>query len=97
MEWYIIGALILLMIILLVFKMPNQAISIFKGHLMTFLKSQEAFLVQGIYNILPKEIRALVPSIYIAEIISFSILYIGQLLKEDERVEVKVKLEDEKL
>lgn len=95
MEYYIIGALILLVVTILIFKMPNKAVKVFTGHLMTFLHSQEAAIVQGIYNILPKEIRALVPSIYIAEIISFSILYIGQLLKEDERVEVKVKLEDE--
>lgn len=97
MEWYIIGALILLTITLLIFKAPNKALKVFRRSVMTFLHSQEAFIIQGIYNILPKEIRALVPSIYIAEIISFSILYIGQLLKEDERVEAKVKNEDDNL
>jgi hypothetical protein len=86
MEWYIIGALVLLVVILLFVKMPNKAIKLLTGQIMTFLKINEGFLVQGVYSTLPKEIKSVVKSEHIAQVISYAIFYIGVLLKEDKSI-----------
>ncbi|MGG0667623.1 hypothetical protein ABE073_03750 [Lederbergia citrisecunda] len=84
MEWYIIGSLIVLLLIVLFVKNKNKAIMLLTGHIMTTLKSQEAFIVQGVYNIIPKDIKQVVSSQHIAMIISYAIMMIGRLLKNED-------------
>lgn len=83
MEWYIIGALIALLFIVLFIKNKNKAIALLSGHVMTVLKSQEAFIVQGVYSVIPKDVKAVVQSQHVAMIVSYAITMIGRLLKEE--------------
>lgn len=85
MEWYIIGSLITLLLIVLFIKNKNKAIILLTGHIMTTLKSQEAFIVQGVYNFIPKDVKQIVQSQHVAVIVSYAIMMIGKLLKEDDR------------
>lgn len=84
MEWYIIGSLIVLLLIVLFVKNKSKAIGLLTGHIMTTLKNQEAFIVQGVYNSIPKDIKQVVQSQHIAMIVAYAIMMIGKLLKEDD-------------
>ena len=83
MEWYIITGLIIIILAILVFKNTNVAVSLLVENIMKILSDSEPFIVQGVYNILPKELKASVKSEHVAMVISYAIVMIGKLLKED--------------
>jgi len=83
MEWYIIIGLSILLLLVLIAKKPNLALKMFVENIMAVLKKNEAFLVQGVYNALPKELKASIGSQHVSILVAYVIMIIGKLLKEN--------------
>lgn len=77
---YIIVLLILAIIVVLYIKQPNKVYDAVIGSLLESLKSKEGEIVNGLYNKLPASIKAKVDSKTVAEIVSFTIGIIVDVL-----------------
>lgn len=82
MEWYIVIALLVLLAVVLFIKNPSKGKATLTTSVTTYLRLNEATIVQGVYNALPPQIKVGVPSIVIAEIIDFVLDMIEDLLNK---------------
>lgn len=81
---YIVALLIIAIIVILYIKQPSKVYDIVIGSLVDTLKSKEGEIVYGLYNKLPQGIKDKVDSKTIAEIVSFTIGVVADLLGKKE-------------
>lgn len=84
---YIVVVLLLALIAVLLFKKPNKIQSVITNTAIEALRKNEAEIVQGLYNKLPKSIKEKVDSKTIAEIVSFTIGIVADLFDKKELAE----------
>ena len=83
---YIVALLVIAIIVLLYIKQPNKVYDVVVGSLVESLKNKESDIVYGLYNKLPQSIKAKVDSKTIAEIVSFTIGIVADVLgKKDSK------------
>ncbi|MGG4105127.1 hypothetical protein AAXB25_14520 [Paenibacillus lautus] len=83
---YIVALLIIAIIVILYIKQPNKVYDVVIGSLVDTLKSKEGEIVYGLYNKLPQSIKDKVDTKTIAEIVSFTIGVVADLLGKKETI-----------
>ncbi|WP_090739445.1 hypothetical protein [Paenibacillus sp. Mc5Re-14] len=81
---YIVALLIIAIIVILYIKQPNKVYDVVIGSLVGTLQSKEGEIVYGLYNKLPQSIKDKVDSKTVAEIVSFTIEIVADLLGKKE-------------
>lgn len=81
---YIVALLIIAIIVILYIKQPSKVYDVVIGSLIGTLQSKESEIVYGLYNKLPQSVKDKVDSKTIAEIVSFTIGIVTDLLGKKE-------------
>jgi hypothetical protein len=79
---YLVILLAIALVVVLYLKQPKQMYKIVANAIIASLRNKEVEIVQGMYNKLPQDVKKKVDSKVVAEIVSFTLGVIIDVLEE---------------